>query len=332
MNFETKPLIEIVSSFESLHAAFYSCSRGKRSKAGYQHFLFAHGEKLKAIERELSATRNFRWSGYREFYVHDPKRRLVMAAPFRDRIVHTAIHRAIFPQMDALLGARTFACRYEMGNRAAVLRLFRQLKAMGKNRYCIKLDVRKYFESIPHDRFLERFLPCLPDRSLDPLIRSLLASHPRYRERRRGIPIGNLTSQLFANFYLSSMDRLACDHLGISFEEDVREPHAHYLRYMDDMVILSTDKKRAFETAMALVHHATDNLGLGIPPEKRVVLANDPIPFLGFVLEEEGYRPLRRNERKFMNKLKRSVRKGEPLSVRAQRIQSYEAGIRLPAV
>jgi retron-type reverse transcriptase len=318
-------LLEAVSSFENLHAAFLECSRGKRAKAGYQNFLFRHGEKLKSIEQELHTTGNFRWSGYRDFFVYDPKKRLVMAAPFRDRITHTAIHRIMFPLIDPTLGIRTYACRYNMGNSHAALRLLEQLRLMGKERYCIKLDVRKYFESIPHSVLLKKLSESLPDKSINPLLESLLTSHPRYRDLKRGIPIGNLTSQLFANFYLSSVDRLACEKLNISFAEDKKEKHGHYIRYMDDMIILADTKDQAIDTATALVSHASHDLELSIPPEKFMVLGKDPVPFLGYVMSESGYWPLRRNERRFEKKMKRATSQGATLSLKAQMLQSYES-------
>lgn len=322
---QTETLFNMVSSFENLYQAFRECSRGKKAKMGYQNYLFAYGEKLKFIEEELKATGTFRWYGYREFDVYEPKKRLVMAAPYRDRVVHTAIHRVTFPIVDPTMGVRTYACRYGLGNQNATLRLLEQLKLMGKNRYCIKLDVKKYFESIPHEEFIKRFLRMLPDRSLDQLIKSLIASHPRYAVIKRGIPIGNLTSQLFANFYLSSLDRMACDLLEIDFMEDKKEPHAFYIRYMDDMVIIASTKEKAFEVALKLVKHATEDLGLSIPPEKMVILASDPIPFLGFVLNHDGYRTLRRNERRFVKKMKRVTEKGAKESLKAQMILSFES-------
>lgn len=131
-----KMLIDEVSSFENLVDAFHICSRGKKSKHGYQKFLFNYGEKLKSIEQEIKSTLNFKWGNYRHFYVHDPKKRLVMAAPFRDRVVHTAIHKIIEPIVDQELGCRTFACRTNMGNRNAVIRLTEQVNNM-ENYYCV---------------------------------------------------------------------------------------------------------------------------------------------------------------------------------------------------
>lgn len=325
MNSKNDTLLEQMSSFENLFAAFKECSRGKRSKAGYHNYLFAYGEKLKGLEQELKQTGNYRWSGYRAFAVYEPKKRIVMAAPYRDRIVHTAMHRVLFPIIDPTMGVRTFACRYGMGNLHAVKRLREQLSIMGKNRYCIKLDVKKYFESIPHEVLEKSFLKLLPDRSLDNLLKSLIASHSEYGKLECGIPIGNLTSQLFANFYLSSLDKLACDLLEIDFYEDRKESHAHYIRYMDDMILLTTNKEQAFKVALQLVKYAKETLRLSIPPEKMMSIGGDPIPFLGFVLNEEGHRPLRRNERRFVKKLKRAESNGASLSLKAQMVQSFEA-------
>lgn len=299
-------LLEKIANFENLCKAFDECSQGKRSKCGYRNFIFNYGEKLLCIEDELMRTGNYKWGAYRKFYVHDPKKRLVMAAPFRDRIVHTAMHRILEPQFDKTLGCRTFACRVGKGNRNAVVRLNKQLKEMGKDRYCVKLDVSQYFASIDHAVLYENFTSYLSDKSINPLIWSLLNSFPKYAQMGKGIPIGNLTSQLFANFYLSKLDQLATSRLGIKFHEDLSEKTNCYIRYMDDMVIISQRKADVIETA------------------------NDPVPFLGFLVNGESCVPLRRNERKFVKKMNRLKRKGEDYSYRAQVLLSYEAWQKLP--
>lgn len=330
----TKTLIERVSNFEDLLKAFYDCSRGKRKKEGYQKYLFNYGEKLKYIEHELKTTHDFTWGGYREFYVHDPKKRLVMAAPFRDRIVHTALYKTMEPIVDKTLGCRTFACRTDMGNRKAALRLQQQLRRVGQERYCVKLDVKKYFASINHKILYKHLKDVLPDSSLDKILWSLINSHKDYANQGKGIPIGNLSSQLFANFYLSKIDQEACKLLEINYyEDDLKETNdkndAYYIRYMDDMVILAKDKEKALKTATKLVKIAKESLHLEIPPNKFVVLGKDPIPFLGYVLDEHGSRVLRRNERKFIKKIKRLKKQGYNLAYRAQVIQSYEAWSKL---
>ncbi|MCB0394545.1 MAG: RNA-directed DNA polymerase, partial [Bdellovibrionales bacterium] len=212
-----------------------------------------------------------------------------------------------------------------MGNRKAAERLLKQLQIVGSRRYCIKLDVKKYFESIPHEKLFTKLMAVLPDQSLHTLLQSLIASHTSYHIRKRGIPIGNLTSQLFANFYLRELDLLICENLGISHTQDHGAEPCFYIRYMDDMVIVANNKKRAIEAAKAALDFVHLELELEIPSYKVMVLAKDPIPFLGFVHSEHGYRPLRRNELKFVKKMKRLNKKGAELSLKAQMIQSFEA-------
>lgn len=164
-----KTLLERIAYFENLSEAFKECSRGKRKSLGYQEALFAHGERLKVLEDELFH-HHFNWSGYRSFFVHDPKTREVMSAPFMDRVVHHAIHRAIEPIVDPHLSDSVFACRKSKGNRNAVLCLWKGLKVLGADRFCIKLDVSKYFASINHQVLLSKLLSLLPDSSLEPLL------------------------------------------------------------------------------------------------------------------------------------------------------------------
>lgn len=329
-NKKNQSLFDQVCSFENLCLSFYQCSKGKREKNGHQKFLFAYGERLKSIENELKETHTYNWGGYREFFVHDPKKRLVMAAPFKDRIVHTSINRVIEPILDPTLGQRSFACRIGKGNRSAVLRLYRQLRLMGSHRYCIKLDVKKYFQSVPHEKLYQRLISFLPDDTLNQLLWDLINSHSEYNKVGKGIPIGNLTSQIFANFYLSSLDERACELLSLDFYNDHHETETSYIRYMDDMVILTRDKKSAFAVANELIDFANKELLLTIPSSKKVHLANDPVPFLGFVLSHDFHRVLRRNERKFRKKVKRLRQKKALPSFEAHVIQSYMAWREIP--
>ena len=318
-------LLTKIGDFENLYSAFKECSKGKRQKAGYQNFLFNHGEKLKEIQFELNSNKTFKWAGYREFEVADPKKRIIMAAPFKDRILHTAIHRIIGPTVDKTFGARTYACRDGLGNRNATIRLQRHLEFVGKKRYCIKLDVKQYFAHIDHNILEKQILNILKDDSIRVLIKDLIASHPRYKEANCGIPIGNLTSQLFANLYLSQMDKLACELLNIDFYDDGEDGDNFYIRYMDDMVIVAQTKEHAFHCANKLIYYASEELKLSIPPNKKVILAHDPIPFLGFVIESDSCRVLARNKRKLIKKIKRMDKAGVSPSSKEMVLLSYNA-------
>ncbi len=286
-----------------LFACYYRCARGKRRSRSFQEFLFRAPQKIRLIFQEISQTHNYRWHPYREFIVHDPKTRTIMAAPFGDRIVHTALHTILESYIEPYLSVHTYACRKGKGNRMAVQRLRKQLQVMGPRRYAIKLDVKSYFASIDHGLLYRFVMGVLPDQSLGPILQSLLHSHPQQRAMGRGIPIGNLTSQLFANFYLARVDLAACAALGISYLDDKIVAQAGYIRYMDDLLILAATKAQALAAA-AQVRTAANALKLSIPREKFIALGADPIPFLGFVISDNSYRPLRRNERRFVRQVK----------------------------
>ena len=231
-------LLNKVAEFDNLVRAFHECSRFKRSSRGYQEALFGIGERLKLIENELKSG-TFKWKGYRSFYVHDPKKRLIMCAPFMDRVVHHAIHRLVEPMIDPLMSDSVFACRKKRGNRRAAVALWKVLEKFGPDRFTMKLDVSNYFQSINHNILLNQFLSCLPDPSIDKLLFNLLKSQPEFSKLGTGIPIGNLTSQLFANFYLITADRLATKALGLDYywqQKKIEISDVFYIRYMDDLV------------------------------------------------------------------------------------------------
>ena len=258
----------------------------------------------------------------------DPKKRLITAAPFIDRIVHQAIYQVVDPIIDKTLSDSVFACREGKGNRYAVLYLKQAVELFGQNRYVIKLDVKKYFMSISHNILMEEVGKFLPDTSLEKLLKTLLQSYPEYAQTARGIPIGNLTSQLFANFYLSSLDRIACQMLNLDYHW-LQKPscikEGFYLRYMDDLVILAENKKTAKTVADALCEHTWSHLKLEIPFYKRAPLSNDPIPFLGYVVCENGIRPLSRNHRRHRKSMKRLEKQKALPSQKNQVKLSYEA-------
>jgi hypothetical protein len=159
-------------------------------------------------------------------------------------------------------------------------------------------------------------------------------SHRKYTEAGSGIPIGNLTSQLFANFYLSSVDKVACDWLGLKYKwdtaSDTLKNKSFYLRYMDDFLIISDEKSLACKTSKALIEKSRDR-GLDIPIYKRVHLSSDPIPFLGYLVSKDKITPLARNKRKIKRKLCRLEKTDVRESYKAMVKTSYEnwSGLKL---
>ena len=324
-------LLDRVSNFENLLLAFNSCARGKRQSKGFHESLYCIGERLHQIRKSLLKN-EFSWQEYRSFYVHDPKKRLIMSAPFMDRVVHHAIHQIVEPIIDPLLSDCVFACRRGKGNRRAAQDLFAALKKFGPKRFAIKLDVSSYFHSIDHRTLLRQLYEVLPDDSLAELLATLLASHKEFSKDRRGIPIGNLTSQLFANFYLMPADRSAIDSLGIDYwrgKDYLKHEQTYYVRYMDDAVFLGSCKARVLDAAEKYIDVAERMLGLKIPISKRMPLGSDSIPFLGYLLGHDGASPLRRNVKRFKKKITGLEKGGLRPSYRAQVEMSYGAWSKL---
>lgn len=319
-----KNLLNQVATFENLMLAYKSCRKGKKQTAGDQKFFTNYPERLLEIQEQI-LNGTYEWGHYREFYVVDPKKRLIMAAPFKDRIVHHAIHRIISPFVDESLTDAVCACRIGKGNRYAVLLLARYLKD-NKNmtsRYAVKLDVKKYFPSINHKILIQELLNVLPDKSLASLLWSVIVSHEKYAERGVGIPIGNLTSQLFANFYLSTVDKKICDSLGLKYKLEEKKSSSFFIRYMDDFLIVSDDKNLVCKTSKIAIEHSRLR-GLDIPIYKRMHLSGDPIPFLGYLVSSEAIVPLSRNKRKIKRKLNRLEKSDERESYKAMVKKSYD--------
>jgi RNA-directed DNA polymerase len=320
-------LLDQVSSYENLTKAYTECSRGKKKSFGFYSSRFNLNEKFVLLRDQLGHN-TFCWSSYRSFYVQDPKKRLIMAAPFMDRVVHHSIHRVIEPILEPKLSTSVFACRKDKGNKNAASALFHFLKNRGSHRYALKIDISQYFQSIHHEYLLNQIMANLPDNTLMPLILKLLNSHEEYQRRGIGIPIGNLTSQLFANFYLKEADNIAIKKLGFSYfhpnMQNVTDDHL-YLRYMDDFILVSKNKKNVCEAAQELIVFCEKNLQLKIPVRKRMHFGSDPIPFLGYLIDHTFLVPLAKNKRKIKKKLRLMKKNQKPPSQIAQVKLSYEA-------
>jgi retron-type reverse transcriptase len=232
-----------LTSFENLWEAWRRARRGKSRSAGAVRFELDLEENLVSLQRELIAGT---WAPgpFRLFTIYENKPRLIAAAPFRDRVVHHAVMTVIEPPLDARFIDDSYACRLGKGTHRAVTRY--QVWA-NRYAYAMKLDIRRYFPSIDRRLLRDSLARRIKDRRVLALLAQIIDAGPDYAERLPpfpgddlltplerpvGIPIGNLTSQFFANLFLDDFDHWV--------KETLRCPA--YLRYVDDMVFLSDDK------------------------------------------------------------------------------------------
>ncbi len=237
-----------ITTFENLLEAAKKAQKGKRTKPNVSAFNLRLEHNLFDIQTALMQ-KTWRPGQYTSFYIYDPKKRLISAAPYQDRVVHHALCNIIEPIFDRAFIFDSYANRKGKGTHRAADRFTRFCRA---NRYVLKCDIRKYFPSIDHEILFQLIKRKIKDPDALWLIKTIIdysnTQEPVYEyfegddlftpfERRKGIPIGNLTSQFFANIYLNGFDHFIKHELGCLY----------YIRYVDDFVILSNSKAHLHE-------------------------------------------------------------------------------------
>lgn len=218
-------LFEKICSFENLVKAAKKAQRGKRFKDSTSSFNLKIEDELLKIKEELRQ-KTYQVGGYRHFYIYDPKKRLISALPYRDRVVQHALCNIIEPIFDRTFTDDSYACRRNKGSHRAVNCFSQYCRT---NNYVLKCDIKSYFASIDHNILSGLITKKIKDPDVLWLIKLIIDSTPD-----PGIPIGNLTSQVFANLYLNSLDH--------SIKEEIK--CRHYIRYMDDLVFFEDDNTK----------------------------------------------------------------------------------------
>ena len=301
-----RDLFDDIASFPALLAAAQRAAKGKRRKSGVAAYLANLETETLRLERELH-TGTYRPGGYRRIEIFDPKHRIVSAAPFRDRVVHQALCGACEPIFERRFIFGSYANRLGKGSHRAVARYER---FRDRYRHVLRCDIYRYFPAIDHavlKRDLRRRIAC--PRTLELAERIIDGSNPQEPvdvlfpgddlfaplERRRGLPIGNLTSQLCANVYLDGLDHFCKEVLRAK----------GYLRYMDDFALFHDDRDQ-LEAWRQRIATYLEGRRLLLHARKTVILPTcEPAPFLGFVLLPGGLRRLPEdNVRRFRNRLR----------------------------
>jgi retron-type reverse transcriptase len=292
-------------SFPNLLLAARRAAAGKRTRPDVAAFLLELEPQLVRLQRELRDG-SYTPGPYHCFPIRDPKPRLISAAPFRDRVVHHALTQMLEPVFEKRFSNDSFACRQGFGTHRA---LARAKEGAHRFRYVLKCDVRKYFPSIDHailKDLLARVVKCCP--TLDLAARIIDASNAQEEAvsyfpgddlfspfaRRRGLPLGNQTSQFFANVYLNPLDQMVNRHL--------RPPI--YARYVDDFVLFG-DSKEGLAESRQRIEDELCRLRLQLHPGKsRVCRTADGFTFLGWRIFPERTRLVRGNVVRFRRRMR----------------------------
>lgn len=271
-----KNLFSQVTAFDNLYRGFAGASHGKRHRREVREFEYHLETRLWEIRSELDRG-EYHWGAFHRFWIQDPKRRQIRAAPFRDRVVHHTIFNVLDPIFRRSFIADSYACIPGRGTHLAVERYRSFVRARGAEGYRVQGDIKSYFASVDHDVLLR----LLGRRVGDPRLLDLLATLVAHggESPGRGMPIGNLTSQLFANVYLDAFDHFVKETLRVR----------HYIRYMDDFLLLVADRREARERLAEVRAFLAERLRLELNP-RRVIIAplREPCDLLGYAHHGDG--------------------------------------------
>lgn len=248
---------------------------GMRRKSDVQAYKQNILENIRELHEDLVAHR-YRHGAHHHFRISDPRPRDIHKATVRDRVLHHAIYRKLYPLFDRVFIADSFSCQVNKGTHKAMKRFHDFSRSVSRNhtQTCrvLKLDIRKYFASIDRDIFLLTLYSRIPDLRLMSVFERIVSSFSS-SETGKSLPLGNLTSQLFANVYLNELDRFVKRRLRAKY----------YIRYADDFVILSPDRDILLSQLSRIEQFLWEQLRLKLHPKKielRTIASG--IDFLGW--------------------------------------------------
>lgn len=257
-------LYQRICDFDNIVLAAYKAFKSKTAVVEVIKFRNEFYSNIATL-RERLINKDLTFGNYNEFIIYEPKKRLICAAPLEQRIIHHAIMNVCHFYFDRNLIYDSFASRPDKGVHKAVLRTQELAKSY---RYFVKLDFRKYFESINHNVLKAKLAKLFKDRDLLQLFYRIIDS---YGIDGHGLPIGNLTSQYFANYYLSELDH----------EMKETAKCKAYVRYMDDVIIMAETSDEVKRLSKYYSNYAYSNLSLKVKPPLKGRICNG-IPFLGY--------------------------------------------------
>lgn len=240
---------------------------------------------------------------YYVFKVFEPKERLIMALPFYDRVIQHMIVNIIEPIFEKRFIFHSYACRKEKGVHEASKILSRWLYNMqvkqGKKIYAIKADIHHYFQSIDHEILKAEIRRYISDKDVLKILDHIIDHNGIYPDGV-GIPVGNLTSQLFANVYLNILDHYIKHDLGVRY----------YIRYMDDFIILGEDPAELREILEKIETFVNERLHLELNPKTTILAAKNGVDFVGY-RHFPAFITLRKQATRRIKKLLKAFETGE---------------------
>ena len=269
------PPFERIFSLPALIHAWRSFSAGKKTRDDVSGFSLHLMANLRGLHHEL-ADGSYQHGGYAYFKVRDPKPRDIHKASIRDRLLHHALHRKLYPFFDRTFIADSFSCRFGKGTHRAInrFRAFAYKASRNHTRTCfvLKYDIRKFFANIDHQILFSILARYIPDKDTMALLENIVESFSSGKSGV-GLPLGNLTSQLMVNIYMNEFDQFVKHKLKVKY----------YIRYADDFVMLSHDRQKLEQLLHRIEEFLLKRLKLALHPDKVFIkTVASGVDFLGW--------------------------------------------------
>ena len=287
-------LFDKIFTVEALYAAYVDAAKGKKSKRAVFEFERCLSSNLAALKSEIDSG-SYAPQPYYRFQIYEPKPRIIYAPAFRDCVVQHAIYRVILPIFNRSFIDQSYACRPSYGTHRAADYAQSALRHSSPNSYTLKLDIKKYFYSIDRDILNRLFSKKLKDKRL----LNAMAQFADYGEPK-GIPIGNLLSQLYALIYLNPLDHYVKRELKTKY----------YCRYVDDFILFDLSKSQAVMLKYQIEQWLKDNLGLELS-KYTIAPTSKGVNFVGY----RTWRKFRFIRKHSLYKYRKSVRNNRLISV-----------------
>jgi retron-type reverse transcriptase len=275
-----KNCFEKIISLENLFSAWDKFSRDKKKKRDVCEFEWKLEENIFQLHRNL-LNKQYKHGVYTSFYINDPKQRHIHKATVIDRMFHHAVFNVLNPIFEPSFIAHSFSCRIDKGTHKGVETLGKIVRRISHNAhkpcFALKCDIRKFFDTIDHTILTNLLVKRIKDTETMEILKEIIESFKsEYSNlfQAKGVPIGNLTSQLFANVYLNEFDQFVKHRLKIK----------NYIRYTDDFIIVSDDKHFLTNLIEPIRKFLNDYLALELHPKKVTICKlHRGIDFLGYV-------------------------------------------------
>ncbi len=276
-----KGIFNKIISLENLFSAWDKFKSDKQKKRDVQKFEWQLEENIFQLHRDLKYHR-YKHGAYTSFYIRDPKQRHIHKAIVRDRILHHAVFAVLNPIFEPTFISNSLSCRIDKGTHKGIDILDKTLRQISGNNFkqcfALKCDIKKFFGTVDHSILLSIIRKRIKDSEATRLLEEIVESFSSQYSTifsQKGLPLGNLTSQLFANIYLNEFDQFVKQKLKVK----------PYIRYTDDFIIVSEDKLYLENLIKSIRSFLSDKLALELHPKKITIRKfHQGIDFLGYIV------------------------------------------------